>query len=769
MAKAMEFALEKLNSSFRFEATFNSKEIRESINCIKCMSNFSVFGIGPIYPRDLSYLLETDGTFVSYYPADAQTLHDTSSVYSIVPVDSFRIRALVDLVRKLEWKYISIISSYGGNGQKTAESFVEKIMDSNVACIDEDIELPLKNTKKSFEYIETINSSAIISFTMGRDTVSVIEHLNAKRGKKPQVLFAFGTIYYDEIGKKRSLHKAANGSLFVDFHSKEIPEFSKYICQDTCNKSNNILSPPVWCSEFKSKISLCKKGRPKYPSYFFTPVHLVIRAVNSLATAVENSAKNDIEYLGLKARQTLVREYLHRNTKCHYILNNSSKFEDNNLIRYDIINFVSYGWKYKISKVGSWTKGRGDCDAYNPGKLQLNPENIVWMSKSKGRADKSRPGITCRQNEVRKRIDGITKGRCWKCFPCERNDVITNNTCTLCNRDSKPDQSFRSCVILPRKTLDIETSWQAKLIFVVDLTSLVPVFFVCFIFLKHRNCAVVKASGRELCTFILIGILLTFLSSIIFVIPPGKLICSLRQIFPGFSFCLCYAPLFLKVNRIYRIFINSEKLKRTYMASSSSQVFLVLTLAALQLAPGCIWIIRNAPEPTMEYPDHRNFVVLRCPIDHSGFFINLILGVICMLGSTWYAFKTRSFPRNFNEAKHIGVSLYIICLIWALFIPGFLFVKSGNEFANEYMICCLCIAVGFTTLTGLFLQKVRRILNTSSKYKNSSTIRSRLSTTFSYPPDEISDQNPKVLERIATFNRYILHDTSRSTPSSEEI
>ena len=138
--------------------------------------------------------------------------------------------------------------------------------------------------------------------------------------------------------------------------------------------------------------------------------------------------------------------------------------------------------------------------------------------------------------------------------------------------------------------------------------------------------------------------------------------------------------------------------------------------------------MKSTPHSETTYPDHRNYVLLNCHVDHSGFFLNLSLGVLFMFGSTWYAFKTRNFPRNFNESKYIGISLYVICICWALFIPSIFVVKPSDEFVREYMISCLCIMVGFTLLSGLFIPKVKRLLNSLTESKNNVSIENPSST-----------------------------------------
>ena len=743
MAKAMEFAVNNLNLTFKYNVHFNHKRVSRSL--VNDMFNYSIFGIGPMYPRDTNLLLEADGTFVSYYSSYDQSLDYQSAVHRVTPEDSFRVQAMLDIVRTLGWKYVSVISSYGENGDTAAQNFIDSIEKAH-SCVQQHLKLPLKRSAESLKEILNINASAVISFTMGKDTENVIRYMSKNKERKPRIIFAFGSLHYHKIGKIT----AANGSLFLEFPSVDIPAFYKYVCKSNCSNIKGNQSRPVWCKDRYSDLSLCdripvlsrqkcrkndcNKGKhnPSLPlqceekysdvslckdqfskisdqsSHFFAPVGQIIKAVKALVEAIENSAKDDFKSLGAKARQKLERDYLRKNSRCNFILP-TNYTQEHDVIMYDIIKFVSYGSKYVLIKVGSWSHNRTGCNRTSSGNLHLDSISDIGMSDDKGKSDQTLPGMNCNENEAQKRQTGVKTGACWKCERCDKNAVVKNNNCISCNRDAKPDKIYKSCITLPRKTLDIRVHWQAQLIIALTLTGTVFIFFVVFMFIKYRETKLVKASGRELCAFILLGILLAFVNSFIFIYPSGKINCSLRQIMPGFAFCLCYAPLFLKVNRIYRIFANAEKFEKTLMATTRSQVLLVFGISAFQLVPGCSWILKSIPRSEMTYPDHQKYVLLHCHVDDPGFFLSLLLGVCFMLGSTWYAFKTRNFPRNFNESKYVGISLYVICICWAFFIPSIFVTKPSNEFIREYMVCSLCIMVGFTLLAGLFVPKVKRI------------------------------------------------------------
>ena len=54
-------------------------------------------------------------------------------------------------------------------------------------------------------------------------------------------------------------------------------------------------------------------------------------------------------------------------------------------------------------------------------------------------------------------------------------------------------------------------------------------------------------------------------------------------------------------------------------------------------------------------------------------FLNLVLRVIFMVSSSVLTLKTRHFPKNYNESKYIANTLYVTCVAWTLFIPGYFF------------------------------------------------------------------------------------------------
>ena len=82
------------------------------------------FLIGP-YSSETSYigsiLTKTFGQLAVTYSATYSDFEKTQGyMLRTVPTDKFRVDATIDVVKKLDWNYVGVISSYGYNGEREA-------------------------------------------------------------------------------------------------------------------------------------------------------------------------------------------------------------------------------------------------------------------------------------------------------------------------------------------------------------------------------------------------------------------------------------------------------------------------------------------------------------------------------------------------------------------------------------------------------------------------------------------------------------------------
>ena len=133
-----------------------------------------------------------------------------------------------------------------------------------------------------------------------------------------------------------------------------------------------------------------------------------------------------------------------------------------------------------------------------------------------------------------------------------------------------------------------------------------------------------------------------------------------------------------------------------------------------------VWIVGNIPEIELLDVNRRTETAVLCKLESINVIFNLIPCLVLMAGCTFYGFKTRNFPSNFNEAYSISITMYLSCFLWGIFIP-LLFLLETREsyvFIHVFLIAGFMVVIGYATLIGLFASKVFKVFQ-SQKIESS--------------------------------------------------
>lgn len=218
---------------------------------------------------------------------------------------------------------------------------------------------------------------------------------------------------------------------------------------------------------------------------------------------------------------------------------------------------------------------------------------------------------------------------------------------------------------------------------------------------------VVKSSTRELMYVILSGIMLSYATTFVLLQKPTVASCTLARIMPGFSLCLIYGSLVTKTNRICRILAISKKKiirRRGRFLTTSAQLIIVLILNAVLICIIAVLIWMDSPMPIRQIAN-KTSVYLLCNTEMSTLFFPLGFDALLVCFCTWYAFKTRNLPENFNESKFIGFTMYTTCIIWLGFVVTY--------FKITFPVLSLCFAISLSAsvvIVLLFMPKVYIII-----------------------------------------------------------
>jgi hypothetical protein len=79
---------------------------------------------------------------------------------------------------------------------------------------------------------------------------------------------------------------------------------------------------------------------------------------------------------------------------------------------------------------------------------------------------------------------------------------------------------------------------------------------------------------------------------------------------------------------------------------------------------------------------------------------------------SFLAFKARKLPENFNEAKHLSFSMFMLCLVWIVCLPAY-FGSHGKSRIS--IMCFAAIFAALFILGFMFFPKIRIILFQAEK------------------------------------------------------
>ncbi|CRL08038.1 CLUMA_CG021023, isoform A [Clunio marinus] len=614
-----------------------------------------------------------------------------------IPSDHYQVKAMVEIVMRMGWSYISIIYEESNYGVKAFEELEELLGEHNI-CIAVKEKLVKDSGVAQERAYDTIvqklltksRARGAIIFGSDQEVAGVMRAI--RRNNATGVFSWIGS----DGWSARNLVSDGNepeveGTLSVQPQANSVRGFEDYFLDLTVE--NNERNP--WFVEFWEAHFECK-----YPNSSLTPFNKKYKRActkNEKLTRNNTDFEDQLQFVsdavmafgyalrdmhqelcegkpGLceAMRPTKGSELLKylRNVKFLGLTGDEFNFDPNGdgPARYNIIHFkqVEKG-KYQWVKVGE----------YKHGRLHLSMNDIQFKFKQP-KPPESVCSLPCDRGQAKKYVEG--ESCCWHCFNCTTYQIRNPNDetqCIMCPWGTLPDVVKEKCDDIPEVYLQAD-SWWAIGAMTFGLFGICITIFVIGIFLRNNDTPVVRASGRELSYVLLAGILMCYLETFSLVLKPTNFVCGLQRFGAGFCFTVVYAALLTKTNRIARIFkASKQSAKRPSFISPQSQLIICSALISIQILINVVWMIIAPSNAKHHYPTREdNLLVCDSYIDASymiAFFFPIVLIIVC----TVYAVLTRKIPEAFNESKHIGFTMYTTCVIWLAFVP--LYFATANH------------------------------------------------------------------------------------------
>ncbi|XP_061166350.1 metabotropic glutamate receptor 8-like [Saccostrea echinata] len=759
---ALEFAQKRYNS-----------QSNRPQNCTSLSETNNVVGvIGPLRSMETVDVANLLTLFkvpqISYFATTPELSDNVKYKYfkRTVPSDTYQAKALVSIMRSLDWQYASILyedSNYGIDGYteiKTAAEdagicfgFDKKVRES---AKEDELERIADNLMKKRNTDGKVVAILFTQYALAHRIMEIVD----KSYSSNDVVWIGGDAW---IGKEPPIgrQKTIEGAIGISPETGRYPGFAEYFKE--INISRN---PNPWFGEYlrqhyncslTDKNNSCSGIQIKDFRELLT-VYNVRNAVYAFGSALEaihallcRGNKDVCMNMKTSLSGTLLHQYLSNvsnpfNTTFHFVNGRDG------LIRYSVLQYQRQQNDYKWIEMGNYL-GQG----------------LIWKTINRSEYTASVCSLPCTNGQFRSRSEVC----CWECKDCDYTEIVNTSdpfNCQTCDINSgwtsSPSQNV--CVAIPVDYFHYDNPF-IIVISVLSTLGIIICFVVSVVFIVKRTTPIVKATGFETSIVLLIGILFSYISPFILVTEPSLASCGFFRVFLGLSYTMAYSSIFSKLMVYNRAFdiqssmrnkpIQGQRVFNRNICTMKTALVISLTLSAVHLLALVFWSIRDPPSPEVNFSVTREEALgnLSCAdLNNFSYFVNLSFSFLLMIACLVFAIKTRKLPDGMNDSHEIMYCSFTSFLLWIAFIP--LYAFSENKLVKVMSLSISLIIHGTACLLCLFITKIYIVIFRPEKNNKERVMR----TTPSRSRDSYSGsfQGSRAFENRQSFGVTLEEKTS---------
>ncbi|XP_060232924.1 vomeronasal type-2 receptor 1-like isoform X1 [Meriones unguiculatus] len=669
-----------------------------------------------------------------------------------IPSDKIQSEAMVNLIQHFGWVWVGAIAADDDYGKYGVKSFREKMESSNLCVAFTETIPKVYDNVKMYRVVKTIKSSTakvIVLYTSDIDlspfVLEMVHHNITDRTWIASEAWITSTLI-----AKPEYFPYFGGTIGFAVPRSDIPGLKEFLYDVHPSKElNNVLTIEFWQTAFNCtwpnssvpynvdhRVNMTGKedrlydmsdqlctGEEKLEDLKNTYLDVsqlritnnVRQAVYAMAYALDRLSRCDIPVAERKERECShipdfeARELLFYFKQMKFTTHDGRQMEldangDMESGYYDILNWqMDNAGEIAFIKVGEY---KFKSTKY---ELVLQKNSTLFWNTEASRLPESVCTKLCPPG-TRK---GIRQGQpicCFDCIPCADGYVSEKpgqRECEQCGEDDWSNAQKSKCVPKDVEFLAYEEALGFTLV-ILSIFGALVVLAVTVVYVIYRHTPLVNANDRELSFLIQMSLVITVLSSMLFIGKPQHWSCMARQVTLALGFCLCLSSILGKTISLffaYRISVSKTKLISMHPIIRK---LIVLVCVVGQVGVCAAYLVLEPPRMFKNIEIQNVKIIFECDEGSieflcSIFGFDVLLALLCFLTT----FVARQLPDNYYEGKCITFGMLVFFIVWISFVPAYLSTKGKFKVAVEIFAI---LASSYGLLGCIFLPKCFIIL-----------------------------------------------------------
>ncbi|KAM4021748.1 extracellular calcium-sensing receptor-like [Anomaloglossus baeobatrachus] len=637
------------------------------------------------------------------FDPDLGDRHQFPTFLRTVPNENIQNKAISQLLKHLGWTWVGILTRDDDLGAIEGQNLKEEIS-RNQGCVAflEKIHYrySMERIRKIYDIVMNSTTMAVVVYSEEMHVKPLLDMI-AEDGAKGKIWIYTLSFTFIPGMFSEGTSKLLNGSIGLVLHSEPLPQFDSYLQKIHPNKYlNDIYIKQFWevafncswssnappgtgdvaiCSgheDLEDKVeSLFELGDLSYTFQAYIAVYAFAYALHNLlhclSPAERSTACGEGDLLPWQVYRYLMRVSFTTRSGDEIYFNDIGEVP----ATFDIMNLQIFtNNEYRLVKVGKYDSRAAKTIWFH---IQFAVKVVnLETEKSPYRVSPYAASSVFHALLGKLRMKQVIK-----------ESFLTPDAaiCTKCPEDMWPNVKQDGCLMKEVQFLSYEEMMGVSLA-AASITFSIKTLTILCIFRKFSDTPVVKANNRSLSYVILVGLIVCFLSSLIFIGYPFGVICLLSQVVFGVSFSIVVSGMLAKTITVILIFQSTKpnSIGKRFDSRISHVVMFICPL--FQVGICIVWLGTVPPYAELNMTSKPDIIIAQCN-EGSNLFFYCMLGYMGLLATVSFivAFLSRKLPDSFSEGQYITFSMFVFLSVWICFIPTYLSAEGKNLVTVEVL------------------------------------------------------------------------------------